>query len=187
MTQAELVASLQSQLDALQEEVATAKANLDILRASSGEASQAALASAEVEHAALLKAQADLTAIQGETEALQAAHSEAVAALEARIKDLEEKALALAIEVYQASGRKWRPWAANGRACRVGEIVLIVGSDTVVPEQRLPIWLLSSMSLVSFSLSVNRNVLTNPVRALRIHAGRALLLRERYRVLHQTD
>ena len=53
-------------------------------------------------------------------------------------EDLEEKALMMAIEeVYENSGRRWRPWAANGRACRVGEIILIVDSDTVVPEDCL--------------------------------------------------
>ncbi|EIW55944.1 uncharacterized protein TRAVEDRAFT_171869 [Trametes versicolor FP-101664 SS1] len=52
--------------------------------------------------------------------------------------DLEERALQLAIdEVYEASGRRFRPWAANGRACRIGEIVLIVDSDTIVPEDCL--------------------------------------------------
>ena len=52
--------------------------------------------------------------------------------------DLEEKALQMAIdEVYEASGRKFRPWAANGRACRLGEIILLVDSDTVVPEDCL--------------------------------------------------
>ncbi|OSD07696.1 hypothetical protein PYCCODRAFT_1357854 [Trametes coccinea BRFM310] len=55
-----------------------------------------------------------------------------------RWEDLEEKALQMAIdEVYEASGRKFRPWAANGRACRLGEIVLLVDSDTVVPEDCL--------------------------------------------------
>lgn len=54
------------------------------------------------------------------------------------VEDMEEKALMLAIEeVYEQSGRKWRPWAANGRACRIGEIVLIVDSDTIVPEDCL--------------------------------------------------
>jgi hypothetical protein len=53
-------------------------------------------------------------------------------------EDLEEKALGLAIhEIWEESGRKWRPWAANGRATRIGEIVLIVDSDTVVPEDCL--------------------------------------------------
>ncbi|EMD36208.1 hypothetical protein CERSUDRAFT_115155 [Gelatoporia subvermispora B] len=53
-------------------------------------------------------------------------------------EDLEERALQMAIdEVYEASGRRFRPWAANGRACRLGEIVLIVDSDTVVPEDCL--------------------------------------------------
>jgi hypothetical protein len=53
-------------------------------------------------------------------------------------EDLEEKALQLALEeVYEESGQKWKPWAANGRAIRMGEIVLIVDSDTVVPEVNL--------------------------------------------------
>ncbi|EAU86690.2 hypothetical protein CC1G_06451 [Coprinopsis cinerea okayama7 len=52
--------------------------------------------------------------------------------------DLEEKALALAIEeMWEESGRRWRPWAANGKNTRIGEIVLIVDSDTVVPEDCL--------------------------------------------------
>ncbi|KZT00078.1 uncharacterized protein LAESUDRAFT_732624 [Laetiporus sulphureus 93-53] len=52
--------------------------------------------------------------------------------------ELEEKALQLAIDdVYESSGRRFRPWAANGRACRVGEIILIVDSDTIVPEDCL--------------------------------------------------
>jgi hypothetical protein len=52
-------------------------------------------------------------------------------------EDMEEKALQLAIEeVYEASGRRFRPWAANGKSCRIGEIVLIVDSDTIVPEVR---------------------------------------------------
>ncbi|KAH9941252.1 glycosyl transferase family group 2-domain-containing protein [Epithele typhae] len=52
--------------------------------------------------------------------------------------DLEEKSLQMAIdEVYEANGRQFRPWAANGRACRLGEIILIVDSDTVVPEDCL--------------------------------------------------
>ncbi|EMD33023.1 hypothetical protein CERSUDRAFT_77061 [Gelatoporia subvermispora B] len=53
-------------------------------------------------------------------------------------EDLEERALQMAIdEVYEASGRRFRPWAANGCACRLGEIVLIVDSDAVVPEDCL--------------------------------------------------
>ncbi|KZT25599.1 hypothetical protein NEOLEDRAFT_1065128 [Neolentinus lepideus HHB14362 ss-1] len=53
-------------------------------------------------------------------------------------EDVEEKALQMAIEeVFEGSGRRFRPWAANGRSCRVGEIILIVDSDTVVPEDCL--------------------------------------------------
>ncbi|KAF8201059.1 glycosyl transferase family group 2-domain-containing protein [Mycena galopus ATCC 62051] len=53
-------------------------------------------------------------------------------------EDLEERALGLAIEeMYEESGRRWRPWAANGKSARLGEYVLIVDSDTVVPEDCL--------------------------------------------------
>ena len=48
---------------------------------------------------------------------------------------LEERALMRAVEeIWEQSGKRWRPWAKNGRACRVGKIVLLVDSDTVVPE-----------------------------------------------------
>ncbi|KAJ7058150.1 glycosyl transferase family group 2-domain-containing protein [Mycena amicta] len=53
-------------------------------------------------------------------------------------EDLEERALAMAMEeTYVESGKRFRPWAANGKACRVGEYILIVDSDTVVPEDSL--------------------------------------------------
>ncbi|TFK78948.1 tubulin-domain-containing protein, partial [Polyporus arcularius HHB13444] len=48
---------------------------------------------------------------------------------------LEDRALKLAIEeIYEESGKRWLPWAANGKSIRVGEIILIVDSDTIVPE-----------------------------------------------------
>jgi hypothetical protein len=50
-------------------------------------------------------------------------------------EDIEDKALEMAIdEVYTANGRKWKPWAKNARSIRMGEIILLVDSDTVVPE-----------------------------------------------------
>ncbi|KAF8452283.1 glycosyl transferase family group 2-domain-containing protein [Boletus edulis BED1] len=53
-------------------------------------------------------------------------------------QSLEDKALELAIEeTYEASGRKWRPWASNGKSLRIGEIILIVDADTIVPEDCL--------------------------------------------------
>ncbi|KAG6896311.1 hypothetical protein C0992_009139 [Termitomyces sp. T32_za158] len=49
---------------------------------------------------------------------------------------LEDQALALAIaECAAESG--FRPWAAHGRNVRMGEILLLVDSDTVVPEDCL--------------------------------------------------
>ncbi|EED77802.1 predicted protein [Postia placenta Mad-698-R] len=51
---------------------------------------------------------------------------------------LEDKAMNKAIEeTFEESGHRWRPWARNGRSLRVGEIILIVDSDTVVPEDCL--------------------------------------------------
>ncbi|ETW76544.1 hypothetical protein HETIRDRAFT_480674 [Heterobasidion irregulare TC 32-1] len=50
-------------------------------------------------------------------------------------EELEEKALKIAIEeIYEESGKKFKPWASNAKALRVGEIILIVDSDTIVPE-----------------------------------------------------
>lgn len=50
-------------------------------------------------------------------------------------RDLEEKALEMAIEeAYEESGKRHRPWAANARSLRVGGLILICDSDTIVPE-----------------------------------------------------
>ncbi|KAJ7829002.1 glycosyl transferase family group 2-domain-containing protein [Mycena olivaceomarginata] len=48
---------------------------------------------------------------------------------------LEDQAMHLAVEeLYEESGRRHRPWACNGKSLRVGEIILIIDSDTIVPE-----------------------------------------------------
>jgi hypothetical protein len=48
---------------------------------------------------------------------------------------LEDKAMNMAVEeIYEETGRRWKPWASNGKSIRVGEIILIVDSDTIVPE-----------------------------------------------------
>ncbi|KIJ67352.1 hypothetical protein HYDPIDRAFT_108074 [Hydnomerulius pinastri MD-312] len=50
-------------------------------------------------------------------------------------ESLEDKALELAVEeTYEESGRQFRPWASNGKSVRVGELILIVDADTIVPE-----------------------------------------------------
>ncbi|KAI0315682.1 glycosyl transferase family group 2-domain-containing protein [Amylostereum chailletii] len=50
-------------------------------------------------------------------------------------EELEEKALRLAIdEIYEESGKRFKPWACNAKAIRVGEIILIIDADTIVPE-----------------------------------------------------
>ncbi|KAI0251037.1 glycosyl transferase family group 2-domain-containing protein [Lactifluus subvellereus] len=50
---------------------------------------------------------------------------------------LEDRALLRAVEeTWEESGKRWKPWAKNGKACRIGEIVLLVDSDTLVPEVR---------------------------------------------------
>ncbi|KAF9219278.1 hypothetical protein BS17DRAFT_789594 [Gyrodon lividus] len=55
-----------------------------------------------------------------------------------QIEDLEERALQMAMEeVYQESRGLYRPWAANARSLRIGSLILLVDSDTVVPEDCL--------------------------------------------------
>ncbi|KAI9458089.1 glycosyl transferase family group 2-domain-containing protein [Russula earlei] len=50
-------------------------------------------------------------------------------------EDIEEQALRLAVdETYEESGRLFKPWAHNAKALRIGEVILIVDSDTIVPE-----------------------------------------------------
>ncbi|KAH9958463.1 glycosyl transferase family group 2-domain-containing protein [Russula dissimulans] len=50
-------------------------------------------------------------------------------------EDIEEQALRLAIdETHEESGRVHKPWAHNAKALRIGDIILIVDSDTIVPE-----------------------------------------------------
>jgi Glycosyl transferase family group 2 len=71
----------------------------------------------------------------GWTSALAAA---AVQDLEEEEEDIEDLALKAACEeVYAETENRFRPWASHGRALRVGEIILIVDSDTIVPEDCL--------------------------------------------------
>ncbi|OAX39708.1 hypothetical protein K503DRAFT_769252 [Rhizopogon vinicolor AM-OR11-026] len=51
---------------------------------------------------------------------------------------LEDRALTMACEeLYLEGGEKWKPWACNGKSIRMGEIILLVDSDTIVPEDCL--------------------------------------------------
>ena len=48
---------------------------------------------------------------------------------------LEDKAMNLAAdEIFAESGSKFRPWCANSKSLRIGEIILIIDADTIVPE-----------------------------------------------------
>ncbi|KAF8260587.1 glycosyl transferase family group 2-domain-containing protein [Lactarius quietus] len=50
-------------------------------------------------------------------------------------EDIEEQALRVAVEeIFEENGRRFRPWAHNAKALRMGEIILLVDSDTIVPE-----------------------------------------------------
>ena len=63
-------------------------------------------------------------------------------------EDIEEQALRVAVEeIYEESGRRFKPWAHNAKALRLGEVILIVDSDTIVPE-------VSSYGLISARLLV---------------------------------
>ena len=64
--------------------------------------------------------------------------AEALGVLDVDETPLEDRALHMACEeVFQESGERWRPWASNGRSIRIGEIILLVDADTVVPEDCL--------------------------------------------------
>jgi len=68
-------------------------------------------------------------------EVTASSHNLSIGPANANQTSLEDQALALAIEeMWEESGRRHRPWAANARAARIGEIVLLVDSDTVVPQ-----------------------------------------------------
>jgi hypothetical protein len=50
-------------------------------------------------------------------------------------ESLEDRAMNMAIdEMYEENGRRFKPWAGNGKSLRVGEIILIIDADTIVPE-----------------------------------------------------
>jgi Glycosyl transferase family group 2 len=65
-------------------------------------------------------------------------------------EDIEEQALRMAVdEIFEESGRRFKPWAHNAKALRMGEVILIVDSDTIVPE----------VSLIYFSLVCSRGLI----------------------------
>ena len=37
-------------------------------------------------------------------------------------------------EIFEESGRRFHPWCRNGKSIHVGQIILIIDSDTIVPE-----------------------------------------------------
>ena len=48
---------------------------------------------------------------------------------------LEDQAMKLAVEeMHEESGRRFKHWAANGKSLRMGEVILIIDSDTIVPD-----------------------------------------------------
>jgi hypothetical protein len=50
-------------------------------------------------------------------------------------ESLEDQAMKLAQEeIFEETDSRWKPWCANGKSLRIGEIILIIDSDTVVPE-----------------------------------------------------
>ncbi|KAJ7056829.1 glycosyl transferase family group 2-domain-containing protein [Mycena amicta] len=54
---------------------------------------------------------------------------EAAGATDTESECLEDRAMQMA-----ESGQRHRPWACNGKSLRVGEIILIIDADTIVPE-----------------------------------------------------
>ncbi|KZT03069.1 uncharacterized protein LAESUDRAFT_729581 [Laetiporus sulphureus 93-53] len=78
-----------------------------------------------------LKLEKHLLALQAE----EAAAHGTTGSVSENEESLEDKAMNMAIEeIYEENGRRWKPWACNGKSIRVGEVILIVDSDTIVPE-----------------------------------------------------
>jgi hypothetical protein len=105
---------------------------------------------------------------------------------------LEDKAMDLALEdMFEETGRRWKPWASNGKSVRVGTIVLLVDSDTIVPEDcfrdaaRVRRLRFFSTSRVGFCFFLSCEVLW--LRKIRCHASRPPLLREWDRIFHAED
>lgn len=80
----------QQQIQALDDELAPLKENLESLKASHAVSSDASVA-ASVEHEALLKAQADFATIQEEINALQSSHTTALEEALDKARALEEE------------------------------------------------------------------------------------------------
>lgn len=48
---------------------------------------------------------------------------------------LEDRAMKMARdEIFEESGRRFQPWCANGKSIRVGQLILIIDADTIIPE-----------------------------------------------------
>lgn len=70
---------------------------------------------------------------------------------------LEDKAMRMAAqEVFEESGNRFKPWCSNGKSIRIGEIILIVDSDTIVPEVRGTFSSLLSTSREKWNLLITR-------------------------------
>jgi chromosome segregation ATPase len=100
----EFVQSLQGQIETLEAEMTKARDNIEELKNSNAAVQGNASATVSVEHTALQKAHENMMAIKKETDALTAAHTQALEEAHAKVKALEEKAAkadSLAEEVAQ--------------------------------------------------------------------------------------
>ncbi|KAF9231886.1 glycosyl transferase family group 2-domain-containing protein [Melanogaster broomeanus] len=99
---------------------------------------------------------------------------------------LEDRALEMAFEeTYEEIGRKWRPWASNGKSLRLGEIILIVDAGTVV--SRLDCFRDAARKLAEcpeVATIQHESGQSSTSFHQRRHVGRVPLLRERDRPLH---
>jgi hypothetical protein len=81
--------------------------------------------------------------------------------------DIEERALRMAVEeTYEESGKQHKPWANNAKALRIGEIILIVDSDTIVPEVRPGLFSRGLRSLTNCPLLPRQDCFRDAAREL---------------------
>ncbi|KAF8898886.1 hypothetical protein BD779DRAFT_1430805 [Infundibulicybe gibba] len=137
LVQNDIVHQLQTQLQVLEDQLSVSKDNLDALKASQGSSLSEAAAVASVEHDALIKAQADLKAIREETQALQAAHANALADSTAKISELKAKAALVEALESQVNTLKLEKEEHSGKLSELEvEILELKESQEVIEDER---------------------------------------------------
>ncbi len=137
LSQTELVASLQGQVEELEAEVAKTQDNIKALKDVTTAATSDAALATSIEHEALLKAQATFAEIQVELEELRNSHALALAEAQDKIAELEVQAAKVAaLEALSASLQEEKEDSANKVSELEIEILELRESQESFDEER---------------------------------------------------